>query len=900
MARPRRTTAAGARRVGVEKTQRRAAAAARHAARRGVVVALALAALLARVGGQVTTVPLGACVDKTAVREAEATYGVGFDNTAFTYAPAYDGVQNSCVGSDYAGGGLCCNAGVPGVSSAICGANPPSAVPFIFQLTGIATTRNLVCLDSDGGCGTIGCMSFPSTCGTIDGGVAVLQPTPLLWQWGEGAAVPGYLQLQQASSGLCMWYYVATPVAGAALNMQACTASTLWKWTSDGYMQAYNADTTAEPLYMRYVAYANVQLAVLEDATPLASTCKSAARPLGASPPPPAASPPPSPPPPPRPPAPPPGPVSVSTVGSAGCSAPTYNAGFANTAFTYWPSYDGVPGLCAGPDYAGGGLCCDGGGNAGISNCGNTPPSAVPFIFQVGMQNALMCLDTDSSGCTTLGCMSAVSQCGTVVDGVATLALRSPNPQLWQWGEGAANDGGYLQLVHAASGYCLSYFVATPAVGSALGLVTCTPSTMWAWSSTGLMRLYNADATAEALYLQNTQYGYPQLVAVDSATPLASTCKSVARLLQPAPSPPSPSPSPPPSPPPPPLPSRPPPPSPPPLSTPGSFAPPSPPLPPPPRPPAAAPGGTTPPSLASLQAQLDAVRATLTPPSCATGQLLQYTRAAAPGAAGRWLCTAPVSAAFPDQWCRADGAGGVACDRAPPSALATPPGCMPPGGAKLLYSAAAGWACVCAAGWSGASCTIGAAGGGGTPASSSSCPAPPACAAPAGSGAYRFDNATRTFSCVCARGYAGAPCALAAGSTLPPPAALLPGPAPAPAPAPAFGPAPEPAPGPTSAAPIPSTPYRQYSAAYVAYGCAAVSPSSGIPVSGLTCGNNGQASLNQCKALCDMTSGCTAVQWGARMNMVPPCGAGNSWCTLYTTAASCTYNGDIFDYYFVN
>jgi len=34
------------------------------------------------------------------------------------------------------------------------------------------------------------------------------------------------------------------------------------------------------------------------------------------------------------------------------------------------------------------------------------------------------------------------------------------------------------------------------------------------------------------------------------------------------------------------------------------------------------------------------------------------------------------------------------------------------------------------------------------------------------------------------------------------------------------------------------------------------------------------------------------------MNVVPPCGAGNSWCILFTSATSCSYNGDIFDYYF--
>jgi hypothetical protein len=50
--------------------------------------------------------------------------------------------------------------------------------------------------------------------------------------------------------------------------------------------------------------------------------------------------------------------------------------------------------------------------------------------------------------------------------------------------------------------------------------------------------------------------------------------------------------------------------------------------------------------------------------------------------------------------------------------------------AKLLYSAAAGWACVCAPGFSGASCTSGGV-------------VAPACAA----GLYRYDNVTCAFTC---------------------------------------------------------------------------------------------------------------------------------------------------------
>jgi hypothetical protein len=158
--------------------------------------------------------------------------------------------------------------------------------------------------------------------------------------------------------------------------------------------------------------------------------------------------------------------------------------------------------------------------------------------------------------------------------------------------------------------------------------------------------------------------------------------------------------------------------------------PPLPPLPPPPSSPLPPPPSPQPPpppplSLASLQAQLAATRAALQPPSCAAGELLQYTRASN---AGTWNCKAPVSSAYPGQWCRADGGGGVACDRAPPASLAVPPDCLPPGGAKLQFSSALGWQCVCAAGYSGSSCTT---------------YEPPPC----DTGLYRFDNATCTFVC---------------------------------------------------------------------------------------------------------------------------------------------------------
>jgi hypothetical protein len=85
---------------------------------------------------------------------------------------------------------------------------------------------------------------------------------------------------------------------------------------------------------------------------------------------------------------------------------------------------------------------------------------------------------------------------------------------------------------------------------------------------------------------------------------------------------------------------------------------------------------------------------------------------------------------------------------------------MPPGGAKLLYSQAGGWACVCEAGYAGASCTTATSSARVAHVSSPSCAAPPACGPPGGTDTYTFDN-NGTAACICASGYAGAPCALA-------------------------------------------------------------------------------------------------------------------------------------------
>jgi hypothetical protein len=165
-------------------------------------------------------------------------------------------------------------------------------------------------------------------------------------------------------------------------------------------------------------------------------------------------------------------------------------------------------------------------------------------------------------------------------------------------------------------------------------------------------------------------------------------------------------------------------------------------------------GAPAAPSLESLQAQLEAARATLLPPTC-TGPtaFLQFQRAAGTASGGHWVCIEPVSSSTAGDWCAADGAGGVACDQKPP-ALARPPRCQPPGGVKLFYSGAAGWLCSCAAGFRGVSCNIsdGAASGG-----ISSCQPTP-CSPPQGTETYAYDANTGVMACRCAPGYAGAPC----------------------------------------------------------------------------------------------------------------------------------------------
>ena len=151
-------------------------------------------------------------------------------------------------------------------------------------------------------------------------------------------------------------------------------------------------------------------------------------------------------------------------------------------------------------------------------------------------------------------------------------------------------------------------------------------------------------------------------------------------------------------------------------------------------------------SIASIQAQLAALKAQL-PPNCVGSSFLQRT-------ATGWACVAPVGDLSAAGWCRAaPGGGGVTCDAAPP--LAAPPRCLPPGGSWLGFnSSAGGWVCVCKPGWAGRTCT--------TPTAnvvSVSC-GPPPCA----SGLYNL--VAGVFSCV------------AAPAPLPPPGGVLQPPSP--------------------------------------------------------------------------------------------------------------------------
>ena len=162
-----------------------------------------------------------------------------------------------------------------------------------------------------------------------------------------------------------------------------------------------------------------------------------------------------------------------------------------------------------------------------------------------------------------------------------------------------------------------------------------------------------------------------------------------------------------------------------------------------------------PPSLASLQAQLEALKAQL-PPTCNGSSFLQRN-------ATGWTCVTPVrQSGNSSGWCRAsqDGSQTMTCD-ASPSLLGSPPDCKPPGGKWLGYNATlGGWICVCNAGWSGTSCNIS------TGVQEIACSAPPVCISAGWSGLYRFVDGGMV--CDCLPSWSGVNCSLLGNSTLPP------------------------------------------------------------------------------------------------------------------------------------
>jgi hypothetical protein len=177
-----------------------------------------------------------------------------------------------------------------------------------------------------------------------------------------------------------------------------------------------------------------------------------------------------------------------------------------------------------------------------------------------------------------------------------------------------------------------------------------------------------------------------------------------------------------------------------------------------------------PPSLASLQAQLEALKAQL-PPTCNGSSFLQRN-------ATGWTCVTPVrQSGNSSGWCRAsqDGSETITCD-ASPSLLGSPPDCRPPGAKWLGYnSTRGGWICVCNVGWTGTSCNVS------TAEQQNACSAPPVCVAPGWIGFYQYVNGTMV--CQCLQGWGGVDCGQEESSTslgVPPPSPPSPPPPPPP------------------------------------------------------------------------------------------------------------------------
>jgi hypothetical protein len=158
--------------------------------------------------------------------------------------------------------------------------------------------------------------------------------------------------------------------------------------------------------------------------------------------------------------------------------------------------------------------------------------------------------------------------------------------------------------------------------------------------------------------------------------------------------------------------------------------------------------------VASLQAQIASLQATLAFPDCADGEFLQFT------ASGLWQCASPVHAGTAGQFCRAasdPGDAPVMCDVGAPQ-VEKPPDCQPPGAKFLTYSAQSGWVCVCAAGYTGASCNVSAGGGA---SGVESCNPPAACASPGSTGLYQWLPNDDRWVCHCQSGYSGDDCSVA-------------------------------------------------------------------------------------------------------------------------------------------